>query len=238
MMVDLGNCLMVTLPPCVTSEWSYGDESVLRWSSFIHAVEKERKKNLENCNCTHMDPIITMWNSEWLSGQVGIISQSSPCVPQACKKGKEKCLSDFWHQIKLPGSECWQQRQTEVFSSGACQFVKRRRSSLLFFYTSVYRGETSARGSLLSPFIGNFLSCFVWCVVGFVYLCWYFFLHHSSSVTLSLLGLGEGMLSVIDSWPVECLVSQIATYWFAARYVFKETHGSSWQISEHLAGPS
>lgn len=46
------------------------------------------------------------------------------------------------------------------------------------------------------------------------------------------------MLSVIDLWPVECLVNQIATYWLAVHCLLKETHGSSWQISERLAGPS
>lgn len=153
---------------------------------------------------------------------------------------------------RLAGGKSWQQSQTGVFSCRACPFVKRRRSSLLLFYTSVYWCEMSMWGSFFFLFPARSYKaekqmlafCLtlpkpLWEVCGCVCVCvLIFFLHQSSSITLSELGSGEGMLSVIDLWPVECSVSQIATYWFAVRYLFKETRRSSWQISEHLAGPS
>lgn len=164
----------------------------------------------------------------------------------------EKCLSDFWHQTTFgwrevlaaePDRSIFLQsmsvcQEEEIFTAPLLHFCVLMwnvnvRVFFFLFPARSYKAEKQMLAFCLT------LPKPLWEVCGCVCVCvLIFFLHQSSSITLSELGSGEGMLSVIDLWPVECSVSQIATYWFAVRYLFKETRRSSWQISEHLAGPS
>lgn len=156
-----------------------------------------------------MDPIITQWNSEWVTGPGGVVflmqKQTEALCMLLCPAHKNAWVT-FGTTRRLAGGKSWQQSQTGVFSCRACQFVKWRGSSLLLFYTFVYRCEMSnVRGlvffffscslmeqrSRCCPFVWHLVSLFERCVVVFVWVCvcacWY-----SSSVFLCHIKLVRG----------------------------------------------
>lgn len=193
-----------------------------------------------------MDPIITQWNSEWVTGPGGVVflmqeQNEARCVVHApCRKMLEWLLAPdgVWLEGSLGSGvrqEYFPAEHVSLSSGGdlqRCYFallcidVKCRCEGRFFFSVFVFPALSRSR---CCPFVWHLPTLYERCV------CWY-----SSSISLPLShyaswSSGDGMLSGIDQQPVECSVDPIAAHRSAVRHLFKETHGGSWQISEHLS---
>lgn len=104
-----------------------------------------------------MDPIITQWNSEWVTGPGGLVflmQKENEALCMVYAPVQKNAWVTFGTRQRLAGGKSWQQIQTGVFSCRACRFLKWKRSSLLPFYTSVYWYEMSVR---VCSFFSSFL---------------------------------------------------------------------------------
>lgn len=101
-----------------------------------------------------MDPIITQWNSEWVTGPGGVVflmqKQNEAALRGVCpvqgKKKKKKCLSDFWHQAAFGWREVLAaepDRSIFLQSMSVCQVEEIFTAPLLYF--SVLMWNVSVR---------------------------------------------------------------------------------------------
>lgn len=104
-----------------------------------------------------MDPIITQWNSECVSGPGGVVflmqkQNEAHCVVYApCRK---KCLSDFWHQTAFGCREALAaepDRSIFLQSMSVCQVERIFTASLL--HLCVLMWNVSGEGLLFSFFL-------------------------------------------------------------------------------------
>lgn len=184
---------------CMASGFCYKGTNKLRQICLANIAWNSKEKY----NWVHMDPIITQWNSEWVTGPGGVVflmqkQKEALCV--VCPVQKHAWVT-FGTRQRLAAGKSWQQSQTGVFSCRACRFVKWGRSSLLLFlhfclsmwnvsmsvFFFRFPSHSSGKGAdadlLFDTCQASLRSVCLVCVCRSVFVCWYLF---SISLPLSL----------------------------------------------------
>lgn len=175
-----------------------------------------------------MDPIITQWNSEWVTGPGGVVflmqeQNEALCVVHApCRKMLEWLLAPdgVWLEGSLGSGvrqEYFPAEHVSLSSGGdlpssyfalLCIDAKCRCEGRLFFFPALSRSRGADAALLFDTYQASLNGVCVYVVVCVCVCLLIFFLHQSSSVTLCSLDVGR--------WDAKW-------YWSPASWMFSES---------------